>query len=152
MKKKRLFDFSIPALLAALIVFPVLVYAFWVMYAYQHRKIFLILLPLLLIGIGVLIYVFGIRAAVIDTEGAHFKKIFIPRDRLEIVSEYDIRFREPVYYLRDRSVDYTAGTFKEQDEKQIRVQATMANTRKLTEYMHAPLIPAKKPKARWKKK
>ena len=151
MKKVRLFDFSIPALLAALLVFPILVYAFYAMYVYQHLTVFIILLPLLLLGIGWLIFDMGFRAATVDAEGAHYRKLFIPRDRLEVVSEYDIRFREPVYYLRDRAEDYTTGTPKELDAKQIRVQATMANTRKLTEYMHMPLTPTKKPKARWKK-
>ena len=96
MKKVRLFDFSIPALLAALIVFPVLIYAFYVMYVYQHLTVFLVLLPLLLLGIGWLIFDMGFRAATVDAEGAHYRKLFIPRDRLEVVSEYDIRFREPV--------------------------------------------------------
>ncbi len=151
MKKVRLFDFSVPALLAALIVFPVMVYAFYVMIRYQHVKIFYVLLPLLLLGIGWIIFDMVFRAAVIDADGARYRKIFIPRDRLEDVSEYDIRFREPVYYLRDRNEDYREGTPKELAAKQIRVQATMANTRKLTEYMHMPLSPVKKPKARWKR-
>ncbi len=151
MKKHRLFDFSLPALLAALIVFPLMAYAFYAMYRYQHRVIFAVLLPLLLIGIGYLVYIFGFRAAVIDGDGAHYKKVFIPRDRLDIVSEYDIRFRESVYYLRDRTADYHSDDPKELAARQIRVQATMANTRKLTEYMHMPLAPAGKPKARRRK-
>ena len=150
MKKVRLFDFSLPVFLAALLVFPLMIYAFYSMLVYQRLMLFAFLLPLLVAGILWLIYDFGFRAAVIDQDGAHYKKIFIPRDRLEIVSEYDFRFRESAYYLRDRAVDYRTDDPKELAARQIRVQATMANTRKLTEYMRTPLSPAKKPKTRRK--
>ncbi len=144
MKKTRLFDFSVMAILAALIVFPFLTVISYNMLVYEKKIIFAFLLPLIVAGFGYILYFFVWKAPYVDKEGAHYKALLIPKDRLAIVSEYDVRFKEPVYYLRDTSIDYKGLNDKELSLKQIRVQATMANTRKLTEYSGNVLTPAKK--------
>jgi len=146
MKKYRLFDFSIPAGLAALLVFPALLYFSFARYYYERLTIYLPIFILLLCGILYLIYRFVFRAATLDQEGLHFGRLTIPRERLLVVSEYDIRFRESIYLLRDSAADYSSLTDKEQKEKEVRVQATMGNTRKLSEYCRIALMPAQKPK------
>ena len=146
MKKTRLFDFSVFAVIAALIVFPFIIIFCFNMFYYEKKVFFGILLPVAAGGFLYIIYLFVWKAPYLDQEGAHYKSLFIPRDRLDLISEYDIRFKEPVYFLRDTSVDYKGLDDKELALKQIRVQATMANTRKLTEYSGNVMKPAAKPK------
>lgn len=148
MKKTRLFDFSVFAMLAALIVFPFLIVISYNMLRYENSIFFGILLPLVSLGFLYVIYLFVIKAPVLDQEGVRLKQLFIPKDRLEVLSEYDIRFKEPVYYLRDKEEDYSGLEGKALEAKEIRVQATMANTRKLTEYTGIVLTPTPKPKRR----
>ena len=150
MKKTRLFDFSVFAVIAALIVFPFVIIFCFNMFHYEKKVFFGILLPVAAAGFLYIIYLFVWKAPYADKEGVHDKSLFIPRDQLEVISEYDVRFKEPVYYLRDRTTDYKGLEGKELAAKEIRVQATMANTRKLTEYTGTVLTPAKKIKRRWR--
>ena len=144
MKKTRLFDFSFFAVLAALIVFFFLGILCFNWFYYEKKMLFGVLLLLLISAFLYILYVFVVKAPYLDQGGAHEKGLFIPRERLEVNAEYDIRFRESTYYLRDRETDYRALEGKELAASQIRVQATMANTRKLTEYMHTPMTPSKR--------
>ena len=145
MKKYRLFDFSIPAGLAALLVFPALLYFCFARYYYEGLFLYLPLFILFLAGILYLIYRFVFRAAILDNEGLHAGRLMIPRERLSVTTEYDVRFRESIFLLRDSSVNYAGLSDSELKEKQLRVQATMENTRKLTEYCRMVLTPAPKP-------
>ena len=150
MKKVRLYDFSIWAVMAAAIVFPFLIYLCISMFVNEHLIFYGILLPFVLAGLGFLIYLFVIKAPILDQKGVRYKSIFIPRDKLQVLSEYDVRFKEAAYYLRDLDKDYRGLCGKELAAIEIRVQATLANTRKLTEYTRLTLSPAPKPKRRWK--
>lgn len=146
MKKTRLFDFSVLAILAVLIVFPFLTVISFNLFYYENSIFFGIFLIFVVIGFFYILYYFVWKAPYLDHEGAHCRNLFIPKDQLDLISEYDIRFKEPVYLLRDKSTDYRDLDDKALAQKQIRVQATMANTRKLTEYSGNVMSPAQKPK------
>ena len=150
MKKRRLFDFSIPAAVSALLVFPFLFYLLLGRYLYEGKWPFLIAAILLAAAFLYLLYDFVFTAPVLDEDGVHYKGLHIPRSELTVVSEYDARFKEPVYRLRNVTLNYRYMEEAERKANEIRVQATSANTAKLQEYTGSPLAPAKKPKYRWK--
>ena len=152
MKRVHLYDFSVPAAICALFVFPFMIYFFLSFFLYNGKVWGLIAAVLVLAGFIAVIYTFVLKAAVLDETGASYKTVHIPRGQLTVVSEYDSRFKEPVYLLRDVTKDYRGLDEKELAGVQIRVQATQANTGKLTDYTEKPLSPAKKPRYRWKNK
>ena len=151
MKTVRLYDFSIPAVLSALLVFPFLFWLFLSFFLNAGRLWGLIAAVLLALSFLYLLYDLVFRAAKLDGSGASCGNVFIPRARLTVVSEYDSRFKEAVYRLRDTAQDYRGASDKELAQKEIRVQATHANTAKLQDYLNIPLAPAPRPKYRWKK-
>ena len=150
MKTTRLYDFSVPAAISAFLVFPFLIFVFLSFYLNGSKIWGLIAAVLVFFAFLYLLYDLVFRAAVLDESGASFKNIFIPRSQLKVLSEYDARFKEAVYRLRDTAQDYSGLTRKELEKKEIRVQATHANTAKLQDYLNTPLSPARKPKYRWK--
>ena len=146
MKAKHLYDFSIPMAVSALLVFPFVTYVCLARFILEGLWVFLILAVGLVTFFIYIIYRFVLRAAVLDEDGAHNSRVSIPRGQLTVVSEYDERFKEPIYLLRDVTKDYRFLDDKTRADKEIRVQATHGNTAKLTDYLEIPLEPAPRPR------
>ena len=147
---KRLYDFSGFTAFTAVFSFGLLLSFFAYSFIHGSGIHYGILFLLLLAALIWLLIRFVFRAARLEEDGAHCRKLFIEKSRLNVEMRYDSRFRESIYLLRDTQTDYRAMTEKEAAAAQIRVEATSGNRKKLEAYTGLTLPPAEKPRVKRK--
>ena len=149
---KKLFDFSGGMVFCTLFSFGILLPFFAVRYADGAGAAFGILFLLTAAALIWLLIRFVFRAAALREDGVRYRGIFIARDALRIKAQYDGRFHESVYLLRDSGRSYSFLSEKELAAVQIRVEATKWNRKRLEAYTGLSLPPAAKPVRRRKRR
>ena len=151
--KKRLYDFTVGLALAAVAAYGMMLVLFgYTFFSSGQKPIFAVVFVLLIVSFLFLVWYFVILAAQIGEEGISQGQKRIAKDRIQCRTEYNLRFREGQIVLRDKTLDYTEMNPKYRRKKEIRIQATAANIRKLSDYLGKELTRPKKPARRAKRK
>ena len=146
----KLYDFSAGFAAAAVFAFGLLLSFFAYHYFYGSGLIYGILFLLTAAAFIWLLVHFVFRAASLSEDGVRCRSLFIERARLTVFPEYDTRFNESVYRLRDAGAGKPPAFGKADKRTQITVEATPSNRKKLEAYTGKELKPAEKPKRKKK--
>ncbi len=145
--KKRLYDFSAALAVLAIAAYGMMLGLFgYTFFGMGQKPIFGVVFVLLIVSFLFLVWYFVLLAARIEEKGIRQGSKWIAKEHIQCRTEYNLRFREGEIILRDKTLDYMEMNAKYRKKKEIRVQATPANLRKLGEYLGRALEMPKKPK------
>ena len=146
-KKKKLYDFS-AGYLAVFVISYFLLFAL-VLYnliSGAHPAGAGMALGVILITFIVIIIRFGFMTAEVWEDRIRKGKLIIKKSNAMFLSKYDVRFRESVIVIRDRSVEYVGMNRKERTKNSITVQATPHNRAILSGFFGVEIEEVRKPK------
>lgn len=145
--KKRLYDFSAPLAVLAIVAYGLMMTLFgYTFFSSGQKPIFAVVFVLLILSFLFLVGYFVCLAAQMEEKGIRQGQKWIAKENVRCRTEYSIRFREGQIILRDKTLDYTEMNEKYKKKKTITVQATASNLRKLGEYLGKELEMPQKPK------
>ena len=145
--KKKLYDFSAPLALLAVAAYGLMLALFGYTFVSSGQKpFFAVVFVLLIVSFLFLVWYFVMLAPKIEENGIRQGSKWIAKEHIQCRTEYNLRFREGEIILRDKTLDYMEMNAKYRRKKEIRVQATPANLRKLGEYLGRELEMPRKPK------
>ena len=150
--KKKLYDFSVPLAVLAILAYGLMAALFgYTFFSSGQKPVFAVIFVLLIVSFLFLVWYFVLLAVKIEEDGIRHGQKKIAKENIQCHTEYNLRFREGEIILRDKTLDYTEMNEKYKKKKTITVQATPANLRKLGAYLGRELLPPQKPPRRSKK-
>ena len=138
---KKLYDFSIAAAVMTLAAYALLLFLFgFTWYTGGNPYIYGTVFVLLLFSFLFILWYFVVMAPRLEPDGLHQGARFIPKEKLIYKVFYNVRFKEIQIRLRNDALDYRSFNSKLKKKKEIYVQATPANLRKLGAWLGCEIV------------
>ena len=138
---KKMYDFSVAMGIVTLLAYALLLFLFgFTWFVSGNAAIYGTVFVLLCLSFLFVIWYFVIMAPRLEKDGIHRGAFFIPKNKLQYKVIYNLRFRETQIRLRSSDVEYRGMPNKLKKKKELYVQATDGNLRKLGEWFGCEIV------------
>ena len=133
---KKMYDFSAAMAIVTLVAYALLLILFGVTWSMSgNAALYGTVFILLCVSFLFVLWYFVIMAPRLEKNGLRRGAFRIPKKKLEYKVIYNLRFRETQIRFRFANLEYRGLSNKEKKKKELNVQATPANLRKLGEWV-----------------